>query len=45
MDEIWAIVLIVVVAAAVFLLVRWTAARRAVGLARRRQDRQGPTGE
>lgn len=44
MDEIWAIVLIVVVAAAVFLLVRCMAARRAVRLSRRQQDRQVPTG-
>lgn len=45
MDEILRILLIVVAAAAVFVLVRWMAARRAVGLARRRQDGQGGAGE
>lgn len=38
MDDIWTIVVIVVVAVPVFLLVRWLATRRAVERARRRRD-------
>ncbi len=45
MNDIWTIVLIAAVAVAVFLLLRWMAARRAVAQAqRRREGRARPSG-
>lgn len=39
MDQIWAVVLLLVVAVPLFLLMRWLATRRAIETARRRRER------
>lgn len=40
MENVWPILLMVVVAVPVFLLLRWSATRRAIEQARRRRDQE-----
>lgn len=40
MDQIWAVLLLLVVAVPIFLLLRWLATKRAIEQARRRRERE-----